>query len=410
MNSITHALFWSLAANIGCYVVVSLMRAPTGQEASQATLFVDVFKRERAAPSTFWRGSAHRCRTCCRWCRASSARPRRSSCSAEYARARLPGIEQFKADADLVHFAETQLAGAIGSASAHVMVSSVVQEEPLGLDEVMDILDEASQVRAYSPARGEVARAGGRTEELRAANERLKELDRLKDDIMSSVTHELRTPLTSIRALSEMLLDDPEMDVGPHALPGHHRLGDRAPDAAGEPGARSGQDRIRPRRMAQFGCRHEGAGRARCRGDPASCSATAVRRSRSLAGRGAAVLADHDRLLQVMLNLLSNAAKFVPKGEGRVKRRNGSGRRPGSRSRCGQRSRHCPGFHALRVRQVPPGRRPADRPAGHGLGLPISRQIIEHFGGRMWVESQPGEGATFILTAASAKASRTLRS
>ena len=35
------------------------------------------------------------------------------------------------------------------------------------------------------------------------------------------------------------------------------------------------------------------------------------------------------------------------------------------------------------------------RPAGSGLGLPISRRIIEHFGGRLWVESEPGRGATF---------------
>jgi signal transduction histidine kinase len=32
------------------------------------------------------------------------------------------------------------------------------------------------------------------------------------------------------------------------------------------------------------------------------------------------------------------------------------------------------------------------------LGLPISRQIIEYFGGKLWVESRPGEGANFIFT------------
>jgi signal transduction histidine kinase len=35
------------------------------------------------------------------------------------------------------------------------------------------------------------------------------------------------------------------------------------------------------------------------------------------------------------------------------------------------------------------------RPQGTGLGLPISRQIVEHFGGRMWLDSTPGQGATF---------------
>jgi signal transduction histidine kinase len=113
-----------------------------------------------------------------------------------------------------VSFAETLLAGAIGSASARVMVASVVTEEPLGIDEVMNILDEASQVRAYSRELEqkslELTRA---TAELREANERLRELDRMKDDFISTVTHELRTPLTSIRAFSEMLHEDPKTDL-----------------------------------------------------------------------------------------------------------------------------------------------------------------------------------------------------
>ena len=54
------------------------------------------------------------------------------------------------ADAGLVSYVEKLLAGAIGSASARVMVSSVVKEEPLGIDEVMDILDETRQVIKYS--------------------------------------------------------------------------------------------------------------------------------------------------------------------------------------------------------------------------------------------------------------------
>ena len=76
------------------------------------------------------------------------------------------------------------------------------------------MLDEASQVIAYSHELEQKSQAlMTATAELRAANERLQELDRLKDDFVSTVTHELRTPLTSIRAFSEILHDNPDLDA-----------------------------------------------------------------------------------------------------------------------------------------------------------------------------------------------------
>ena len=114
-----------------------------------------------------------------------------------------------------MHYVEVQLAGAIGGASARIMVASVVKEETLTIEEVRDILDEASQVVVYSHRLEQKSRElEAATAELREANERLKELDRLKDDFVSTVTHELRTPLTSIRAFTEILLDDPEVELG----------------------------------------------------------------------------------------------------------------------------------------------------------------------------------------------------
>ena len=131
--------------------------------------------------------------------------------------ARTQGVEfsqNAAADPRLVHYAESLLAGTIGSASARIMTASVVDEEPLDIDEVMHIIDEASQVLAYSRQLEQKSRElESATNELRTANQRLQELDRLKDDFISTVTHELRTPLTSIRAFSEILNDNPDLDA-----------------------------------------------------------------------------------------------------------------------------------------------------------------------------------------------------
>ncbi|HEV7393326.1 MAG TPA: histidine kinase dimerization/phospho-acceptor domain-containing protein, partial [Burkholderiales bacterium] len=208
LDDITHCVFWSLLANIGCYVGVSLIRQPGAAEHSQATLFVDTLKQSSATGSRFWRGRAS-VRDLSELLGRFLGPDRAHESLAAYAAAH-GEINDAAADAALVHHVESLLAGTIGSASARIMVASVVEEEPLRLDEVLEIIDEASQVLAYSRQLEqkslELERASA---ELRDVNDRLKELDRLKDDFVSTVSHELRTPLTSIRAFSEILNDNP---------------------------------------------------------------------------------------------------------------------------------------------------------------------------------------------------------
>ena len=191
LDGLTHSLFWSLLGNVGAYVVVSLWRAPSAREASQAALFVDVSDAVHSGPA-FWRGHAAVADLLPLVAR-FLGEARAQQLFGDYARrVGAARVADIRADAQLVQFVETQLAGAIGSASARVMVASAVQEEPLALDDVMRILDEATQLRAYSRALEEQSASLRRaTAELRAANEQLKSLDRLKDDFMSSVTHEL---------------------------------------------------------------------------------------------------------------------------------------------------------------------------------------------------------------------------
>jgi Na+/proline symporter/nitrogen-specific signal transduction histidine kinase len=400
LDNITHALFWSLTANIGCYVFVSLMRVPTALEASQATLFVDVFKREGATATTLWRGSAE-VRDLQQLVSRFLGQAKTARLFREHARQRgYAGIDHIPADAGLVHFAETQLAGAIGSASARVMVASVAQEEPLGLDEVMNILDEASQVRAYSHQLEEKSRQlEAATEELRAANEQLKELDRLKDDIMSSVTHELRTPLTAIRALSEMMFEDPEIDLAERKrflgiivseTERLTRLVNQVLDLAKiESGhAEWHNSRIDMRELVEHAI---DSTRQLFRDREAELEIEMPESVPEL-------LADRDRLHQVLLNLLSNAAKFVPKAGGKVRVTLISDERELSVQVADNGPGISPEFMPYVFEKFRQGGDQRDRPQGTGLGLPISRQIIEHFGGRMWVETSALGGACFAFS------------
>src|SRR5262245_12438112 len=217
-DDITHCLFWSMLVNIGCYIGVSLVKGPSAAEHGQATVFVDALRHAPGAGSRFWRGSASVNDLLALLGRFLGPE-RAQEAFAAYARARgAKSPDALTADAGLVHHTESLLAGAIGSASARVMVASVVDEEPLNLDEVMHIIDEASQVLAYSRQLEQKSRElESATNELRGANRRLQELDRLKDDFISTVTHELRTPLTSIRAFSEILNDNPRLDDGQRA-------------------------------------------------------------------------------------------------------------------------------------------------------------------------------------------------
>lgn len=397
LDDISHALFWSLLANAGGYVAVSLLGAQDLRDRSQALAFVDVFR------NVDLQGSARRTSASVNDVKMLLARfhgaARADAALAQYAERRgLRSVEEIEPDSTLVDFSENLLAGAIGASSAHVMVSSVVKEEPLGMAEVLNILDEASQVLAYSRRLEQKSRElEAATQELRAANERLQELDRLKDDFISTVTHELRTPLTSIRAMSEILQSRPDLapakrDVFVSTIVREserltrliNQMLDLAKLESGKADWHSSEVDMRELITE------------------AVASTEALLRERSvtltleLPPEVPRVRSDRDRLMQVMLNLISNAAKFCAPGSGRVTialsvlplalrvdvRDNGIGIDPADHEAIFE-----------KFRQV--GDPLTGKPQGTGLGLPISRQIIHRLGGRLWVESERGRGATF---------------
>ena len=119
------------------------------------------------------------------------------------------------------------------------------------------------------------------------------------------------------------------------------------------------------------------------------------------------VLADRDRVVQVMVNLLSNAAKFCAAGTGRV--RVSIGREPEQDALRVDVRDNGPGVRSEHQELIFDKFRQAgdpltEKPGGTGLGLPISRQIITQLGGRLWVESPPEGGALFSFTLPLARA------
>jgi hypothetical protein len=211
------------------------------------------------------------------------------------------------------------------------------------------------------------------------------------------VTHELRTPLTSIRALSELMRDDDHMDTAQR----QQFLGIIVTEA--ERLSRLVNQVLDMAKIeAGHAEWHETDVNLREVAEQAASTMMESYRERgvvlvlTLPGQVNAVRADADRLTQVVLNLLSNALKYAPREGGRVVLRlhedpdrltvevedNGPGIPLEQQAVAFEKFRQVTGDDHYRA-------------GGTGLGLPISRQIVEHFGGSMWLRSTPGQGACF---------------
>ena len=393
-----HSVFWSMLVNIGGLVFGSILSKPGAIEQVQGSQFVNVFERERHdGDALLWRGVVDTIQLyelLARFIgpqRASEAFDRYVDENNDY---------PLQADPRLIHYTERLLAGAIGAASARVMVSSIVMGEVLSIEEVMTILDESTQVIEYSRRLEQQSRElEAASVELREANNRLRELDRLKDEFISTVTHELRTPLTSIRAFSEILLANPDMDMGQRSkflgiiVKESERLTRLINQVLDMAKIDSGRIEWH---IENLDLRALILDAINSTSQLFRDKAATLREE--LGDQPVMIAGDHDRLTQVIINLLSNAVKFCPDQTGDVVIRlvpATSGWRIEVRD-------NGPGIahdqHKLifeKFHQVSDSH--AGKPKGTGLGLPISQKIVEHHNGRIWVESEIGQGTTFIV-------------
>jgi len=216
--------------------------------------------------------------------------------------------------------------------------------------------------------------------------------------LISTLAHELRTPLTAIIASGGLLLEelanasDPcrklAENIAAAADRMHARLTELLEAARSE---KAGFD-IR-RQMADL--------RPLLQNIVAQMTPVAARQNQTMEleiqDDVPLVLADRDRIEQVVANLVGNAMKFTP--------RNG-------KIRVALRKR--PNVVVVEVSDTGPGIAPQDQPnlfqpyyriesdrervPGLGLGLALCKRIIELHGGNIWVESQPGAGSTFVFS------------
>jgi signal transduction histidine kinase len=398
-DPITHAVFWTMLANIGFLITVSVFDRQNALERIQATLFVDVFNQVKDTRT--WRGTALVAELKDMVARFVGKGPSEKA-FANYAKSR--GIrlkDVVEADASLVEFAERQMSGAIGAASARVMVSSIVKGEAVSLDEVMQILDETSQVIEYSHRLEEKSQElEAATRELQKANTRLKEFDRLKDEFVSTVSHELRTPLTSVRAFSEILHDNPAMSseerqkflaIIVKETARLTRLTNQVLDLAKLDSGKAEWLMSKVKVSEIIGEALDSVSQL--------FYEKRIALEKKIPEMPVWIWADRDRIIRVLINLLSNAVKFCEAEKGRVqvllhvKKKeilvevvdNGPGIPAEEQQRIFEK------FHQL-------GDVHKGKPGGSGLGLAICQRIVKHHGGRIWVDSMVGKGATFAFT------------
>ncbi|MDQ4130759.1 MAG: response regulator [Actinomycetota bacterium] len=231
---------------------------------------------------------------------------------------------------------------------------------------------------------------------LRDITER-REIERRKDEFTSVVSHELRTPLTSIRGSLGLLASGV---LGP--LP---EKGQRMIEIAVENTDRLVRlindildiERMDSGRIDMHKQSCDAADLVSAAAESLQSLAAEARVTLGADAASATVFADRDRILQALTNLISNAVKFSP---------------PDSTVHVS--SRRLDGEVLFQVTDEGRGI-PADmldsvfgrfqqvdasdarEKGGTGLGLAICRSIVERHGGRIWVESVPGEGSTFYF-------------
>lgn len=392
-----HAFFWSILINLILYMYFSLNSIGNYRERNYAEMFVD--SRNYASlqdGALVWKGEAY-------------VENIRSVLT------RFLGYEKTKkalriffnkynisedtdlADARLINFSEKLLTGTVGSASAKILIQSVVKEEEVSLIEVLKVLEESKEAKTQSRILTEKSEELSLlANQLKNANKELVEKDIQKDEFLDTVAHEIKTPLTGIRASTELLLDDDEMPAEIKSQFLSNIL----------------QDSERLSRLINNILDFEklANNKQELSIDQSDISKTLSKTIRILKTNAdkknvqiilknnysVKLLYDEDRMIQVFTNIISNAIKFCEPDRGKIL------------------LDYRLGNNHLEISIKDNGKGVSDedvafifdkfyqsknqntiKPEGTGLGLAISKQIVEKHNGKIWLHKTSKNGSEF---------------
>ena len=399
LDPIPHAFFWSLLFNWFTYFAVSVSFKGNYRERNYAEMFVDIDKYITNHENAFiWKGTAYRNdieKVLVRFLGEERTKRAMNIFNVKY------NVDQDVelADARLIKFSENLLTGQIGTASARILISSVVKEEKISLPEVLKILEESKENIIVNKKLTETSNELKIiTAKLQDANASLISKDLQKDEFLDTVTHELRTPITAIRAASEILHDDDEIpdelkkQFLQNIISEYDRLNRLIDKILDLEKFETGKQIIHPTQNNLVQTIEKSI---------ESLQQLIKNKHITIHIESKQVVTafyDEDRIVQVITNLVSNAIKFCPETNGlitiQIKEKNnfihtfvqdnGKGIHPND-------------FDAIFDKFYQSTNQNIKKPVGSGLGLAICKQIMEYHKGKIWAEHNE-KGASIVFT------------
>lgn len=265
--------------------------------------------------------------------------------------------------------------------------------------------DEKGAVQGYAKITRDMTELHETLQRLEAANERLRELDEAKSFTISAASHELRSPLTSIKGYVQNLVEGVAGPLPDEAMNYLARIDHNVDRLIRMTNMLLDLSRIESGQMAlqlSTVCTKEILAHVLQDLKPLADKKAIMVHADELAD--VPVRADRQKLEQVLVNLVHNALKFTPEG-GHVTVRSDPTKDHRLTITIADTGYGIPLEHHEKVFEKF-HRAPSPIREGAGLGLAITRKLIELQEGTVWLESEPGQGSRFFVSLPQAEAAR----